>query len=67
MATSKDSKHAKRQTKKKANKKENIFVLLQKCFRSGGDENEKQMTNNVNSKEMRFVIRNLVDVDSTLR
>ena len=29
----------------------------------GGDENERQMANNVNCKEMRFVIRNLVDVD----
>ena len=30
---------------------------------SGGDENERQMANNVNCKEMIFVIRNLVDVD----
>ena len=30
---------------------------------SGGEENERQMANNVNCKEMRFVIRNLVDVD----
>ena len=30
---------------------------------SGGEENERQMVNNVNCKEMRFVIRNLVDVD----
>ena len=29
----------------------------------GGEENERQMENNVNCKEMRFVIRNLVDVD----
>jgi hypothetical protein len=28
-----------------------------------GDENERQMANNVNCKEMRFVIRNLIDVD----
>ena len=28
-----------------------------------GEENERQMKNNVNCKEMRFVIRNLVDVD----
>ena len=27
---------------------------------SGGEENERQMANNVNCKEMRFVIRNLV-------
>ena len=30
---------------------------------SGGDENERQMENNVNFKEMRFVIRSLIDVD----
>ena len=30
---------------------------------SGGEENERQMANNVNCEEMRFVIRNLVDVD----
>ena len=41
----------------------NIFVLLQKCFRSGGDENERQMANNVNCKEMRFVIGYMIDVD----
>ena len=28
-----------------------------------GEENERQMANNVNCKEMIFVIRNLVDVD----
>jgi hypothetical protein len=38
-------------------------VFFQKHFRSGGDENERQMANNVNCKEMRFVIRNLIDVD----
>ena len=30
---------------------------------NGGDKNERQMANNVNCKEMRFVIRNLIDVD----
>ena len=55
----------KRSNKKKANeKKANIFVLFaKKCFRSGGDENERQMATNVNFNEMRFVIRNLIDVD----
>ena len=32
-------------------------------MRSGGEENERQMENNLNCKEMRFVIRNLIDVD----
>jgi hypothetical protein len=32
-------------------------------LRSAGDENERQKVNNVNCKEMRFVIRNLIDVD----
>ena len=32
-----------------------------------GDENERQMANNVNSKEMRFVIRNLVYVQDPPR
>ena len=39
------------------------MCFSQKHFRSWGDENERQMENNVNCKEMRFVIRNLVDVD----
>ena len=30
---------------------------------SGGEENERQMANNVNCEEMRFVIRNLVYVE----
>ena len=30
---------------------------------SGGEENKRQMENNVNCKEMIIVIRNLVDVD----
>ena len=30
---------------------------------SGGEENKWKMANNVNCEEMRFVIRNLVDVD----
>ena len=30
---------------------------------SGREENERQMANNVNCEEMRFLIRNLVDVD----
>ena len=29
----------------------------------GGEENERQMENNVNCEEMRFVIRNLVYVE----
>ena len=29
----------------------------------GGEENERQMENNVNCEEMRFVIRNLVDFE----
>ena len=29
----------------------------------GGDENKRQMENNVNCKEMRFVIGYLIDVD----
>ena len=33
-------------------------------FLSGGEKNERQMANNVNCKEMRSVIRNLVDVDN---
>ena len=37
--------------------------IKQQIFVSGGDENERQMGNNVNFKEMRFVIRNLIDVD----
>ena len=41
--------------KKMANKK----AIFLKC----GDENERQMENNVNCKEMIFVIRNLIDVD----
>ena len=28
-----------------------------------GDENERQMANNVNCKEIRFAIGNLIDVD----
>ena len=32
-------------------------------FRGGGEENERKMANNLNCKEMRSVIRNLVDVD----
>ena len=32
-------------------------------MRSVGDKNERQMENNVNCKEMRFMIRNLVDVE----
>ena len=46
----------KRQTKKRANKNGKILC-------SGGEENERQMANNVNCEEMIFVIRNLVDVD----
>ena len=38
-------------------------MLLQKHFRSGGDENARQMANKVNCKEMRFVIGYLIDVN----
>ena len=38
-----------RQTKKKANKKANLF---ENHFRSGGEENERRMENNV-TQEMR--------------
>ena len=38
-----------------------------KFLGSGGKENERQMANNVNCEEMRFVIRNLVDVDDPPR
>ena len=34
---------------------------------SGGEENERQLENNVNCEEMRFVIRNLVDVEDPPR
>ena len=34
---------------------------------SGGEENERQMKNNVNCEEMRFVIRNLVYVEDPPR
>ena len=53
----------KRANGKKANKRQIFLCFMQKHFRSGGDENERQMANNVNCKEMRFVIRNLIDVD----
>ena len=53
----------KRANGKKANKKANMFVLFEKHFGSGGDENERKMANNVNYKEMIFVIRNLIYVD----
>ena len=45
-----------RQASKRANKKkakrqtENIFVFLQKRFRSGGEENERQIANKVNAR-----------------
>ena len=42
----------KRRTKKRANKMTNFCEV-----------GERKMENNVNCKEMRFVIRNLVDVD----
>ena len=42
--------------KKRANK---IEIFLQ----SGGEENERQMANNVNCEKMRFLIRNLVYVE----
>ena len=49
---------------KKANKKKaNIFVLFTKTFLKWGDEDDRQMANNVNCKEMRFVIGYLIDVD----
>ena len=48
---------AKIANKQKVNKKEG------KILWSGGDENERLMENNVNWKDMRFVIRNRVDVD----
>ena len=37
---------------RRANKKANIFVFFRKRFRSGGEENERQMANNV-MQEMR--------------
>ena len=45
-----------KENKKKADKTENFCEL-------GEDKNERQMVNNVNCKEMRFVIRNMIDVD----
>ena len=55
MITSSDSdmmaRQAKKQARKKANKKENIFVFYWKRFRSGGEENERQMANNVSAKD----------------
>ena len=51
----------KRSNKKKANEKEG--EQNGKFFGSGGDKNERQMAINVNCKDMRFVMRNLVDVD----
>ena len=36
---------------KKANKKENTFVFFRKHFRSGGEENERQMANNVTARD----------------
>ena len=44
---------------RRANKKVNIFVLFQKHFRSGGEENERQMENDV-MQEMRVYDRYLV-------
>ena len=43
----------KRRTEKERQIKRQIFVKW-------GEENERKMANNVNCKEMRFVIRNLV-------
>ena len=37
--------------KKKVNKKANIFVFFRKHFRSGGEENERQMENNVSARD----------------
>ena len=42
--------------KKRANKNDNFCEV-------GDMKNERQMANNVNCEEMRFVIRNMVDVD----
>ena len=39
----------------------NSFMMLLKIIMR--EENERQMVNNVNCEEMRFVIRNLVDVE----
>ena len=39
------------------------MCFSQKHFRSGGYEDERQMTNYVNCKDMRFVIGYLIDVD----
>ena len=32
---------------RRANKKANLFVFFRRRFRSGGEENERQMANNV--------------------
>ena len=50
-------------TRKRRTKRQIFLYFSQKHFGSGGDENERQMENNVYCKEMRFVIRNLIDVD----
>ena len=46
--------------KREANKTANFYEV-------GGEENERQMENNVNCEEMRFLIRNLVDVEDPPR
>ena len=49
---------SKRKNKRKKGKP--FCIFFENRFRSGGVENERQMANNVNCEEMRFVIRNLV-------
>ena len=52
----------KRSDKKNGERKKGANKMANFC-EVGERKNERQMENNVNCEEMRFVIRNLVDVD----